>query len=573
MNNVEYGKCVPKTVIPTSLQSNLDNDNCTNAERRPVRADGEPRRRTSSRRRAPARASSAAATPASACRSASVRLHPAARHLAGRLRQRAQVRALHQPAHRPAHGRAGVPARKSAMRRGEQSSARDAARGHASRCMRAGSRSPTTAPRRSAAAARSPPRPTTRRRSSTTSPGWRGSAARACSSTATWCFDATSSSAPASIPTIAVGGDAVGRAAVSQGAQHRRAVLRAVRRRCRPTSGSTAGPSRSACSGRRRSAIAPTRSSVGGVPAPARYDLVQALPLVVFPTLAAAVRATVARHRPRAARRGRASSISTSVSFTDIGKGAVPQRRVPAVRLDQPAARRRARPPPRRSALMFRPLRWWSPSAPTCAGRSTSTPSGTVARRRRRRRCDARSIPAPATLLDATCRGWCASARASSSCRTTTSRSPTSSSTRTWESWSAAQGDGPQVQHPDAVAVPGHPPDDRRTTTTTPSRCALGGALQHRAAERACCRLRARRLLRLVGDRRRKDTRLDFDTLAKIGGDRSGSATRCTASPSTSRTRTCTSSIAIVTDGDIRPINGAAARRSRSTIRAIRCRR
>ncbi len=31
MNNVEYGKCVPKTVIPMSLQSNLDNDVCTNS--------------------------------------------------------------------------------------------------------------------------------------------------------------------------------------------------------------------------------------------------------------------------------------------------------------------------------------------------------------------------------------------------------------------------------------------------------------------------------------------------------------------------------------------------------------
>ena len=31
MNNVEYGKCVPKTVIPMSLQANLDNDVCTNA--------------------------------------------------------------------------------------------------------------------------------------------------------------------------------------------------------------------------------------------------------------------------------------------------------------------------------------------------------------------------------------------------------------------------------------------------------------------------------------------------------------------------------------------------------------
>jgi len=30
MNNVEYGKCVPKTIIPMSLQSNLSTDTCTN---------------------------------------------------------------------------------------------------------------------------------------------------------------------------------------------------------------------------------------------------------------------------------------------------------------------------------------------------------------------------------------------------------------------------------------------------------------------------------------------------------------------------------------------------------------
>jgi hypothetical protein len=30
MNNVQYGKCVPKTVIPSTLQSNLGTDKCTN---------------------------------------------------------------------------------------------------------------------------------------------------------------------------------------------------------------------------------------------------------------------------------------------------------------------------------------------------------------------------------------------------------------------------------------------------------------------------------------------------------------------------------------------------------------
>ena len=32
MNNVEYGKCVPKTVIPSALQSDLDNDKCDNKD-------------------------------------------------------------------------------------------------------------------------------------------------------------------------------------------------------------------------------------------------------------------------------------------------------------------------------------------------------------------------------------------------------------------------------------------------------------------------------------------------------------------------------------------------------------
>jgi len=32
MNNVPYGRCVPKTIIPMSLQSNLDDDTCANTE-------------------------------------------------------------------------------------------------------------------------------------------------------------------------------------------------------------------------------------------------------------------------------------------------------------------------------------------------------------------------------------------------------------------------------------------------------------------------------------------------------------------------------------------------------------
>jgi hypothetical protein len=30
MNNVQYGRCVPKTIIPMSLQANLDKDTCAN---------------------------------------------------------------------------------------------------------------------------------------------------------------------------------------------------------------------------------------------------------------------------------------------------------------------------------------------------------------------------------------------------------------------------------------------------------------------------------------------------------------------------------------------------------------
>src|SRR5437899_1708169 len=64
--------------------------------------------------------------------------------------------------------------------------------------------------------------------------------------------------------------------------------------------------------------------SVGGVPSPARYDLVQALPLVILPTASAAVRVTRWLDLGLALHVAVAKFDLTSVSFTDISKGLCP---------------------------------------------------------------------------------------------------------------------------------------------------------------------------------------------------------------------------------------------------------
>ncbi|HEX9100609.1 MAG TPA: hypothetical protein VF997_00325, partial [Polyangia bacterium] len=64
--------------------------------------------------------------------------------------------------------------------------------------------------------------------------------------------------------------------------------------------------------------------SVGGVPSPARYDLVQALPVVVLPTAAAAVRVARWLDLGVALHVAVAKLDLTSVSFADISKGVCP---------------------------------------------------------------------------------------------------------------------------------------------------------------------------------------------------------------------------------------------------------
>src|SRR5262249_28288054 len=64
--------------------------------------------------------------------------------------------------------------------------------------------------------------------------------------------------------------------------------------------------------------------SVGGVPSPARYDIVQALPLVIFPTAVVAVRVTRWLDLGVALHVAVAKLDLTSVSFTDISKSICP---------------------------------------------------------------------------------------------------------------------------------------------------------------------------------------------------------------------------------------------------------
>ena len=315
---------------------------------------------------------------------------------------------MQQPAHRPAHGRAGLPGDVIDDDEGSSHSGDVARRDASGVCGRARA---ARQRHRGAGARRRVHREGGRRDGAAIQRRRIGAAARHAPAPRRQPGDVDARfPARRRLPRSAVGGDAVGRA------------------RRFPRCTNTAGRSSRRSSASRRTlgldrwtfavgVYGPSSVgnrtyplSVGGVPSPARYDLVQALPLVVFPTAAAAVRATRWLDIGIALHVAVAKFDLTSVSFTDISKGVCPNpeyqpcdstNKLDDDRRDGDGVARRARAS---AALVGHRRQRARAGLPQHLGhRRGDRAVGAADDDRCRRRPRSRR----------TCRGWCASARAS----------------------------------------------------------------------------------------------------------------------------------------------------------------
>ncbi len=289
--------------------------------------------------------------------------------------------------------------------------------------------------------------------------------------------------------------------------------------------------------------------SVGGVPSPARYDLVQALPIVVLPTAAAAVRATRWLDVGVALHVAVAKLDLTSVSFTDISKGVCPNVEYQPCdstnKLSTTGATATAA-----LGLLVHPLRWWAVGV-NVRGPIYLDTSGTV-QATAPAALPMNIEPAPATF--STNLPWVVRAGTRIiKLRDDDFEVADLEFDATWENWSAAQGDGPKVSIPNLSLF-----QDIRPT------------IVHHYHDTFSLRLGASYNVALpagvlsfrVGGyydssaTDPKDTRLDFDTLPKIAATFGLGYS----------VRGFTFNLAyayvheldrVVTDGDIAPVNGA----------------
>ncbi|HEX6838041.1 MAG TPA: outer membrane protein transport protein [Polyangia bacterium] len=290
--------------------------------------------------------------------------------------------------------------------------------------------------------------------------------------------------------------------------------------------------------------------SVGGVPSPARYDLVQALPLLVLPTAAAAVRVTRWLDLGLALHVAVAKFDLTSVSFTDISKGLCPNAEYQPCdstnKLSTTGATATAA-----LGVMLHPLRWWAIGA-NVRGPIYLNTSGTV-------QATAPSAlpmqiePAPATF--STNLPWVVRVGTRIvKLRDDDFEVADLEFDATWEGWGAAQGDGPKVSIPAlSIFQDIHPTIVHHYHDTFSLR--LGASYN--------VALPAGTLSFRIGGyydssaTAAKDTRLDFDTLPKIaatfglGYSVHGFTLNLAYAYVHELDR-------VVTDGDIAPVNGAA---------------
>ncbi|MCU1281322.1 MAG: Long-chain fatty acid transport protein, partial [bacterium] len=290
--------------------------------------------------------------------------------------------------------------------------------------------------------------------------------------------------------------------------------------------------------------------SVGGVPSPARYDLVQALPLLVLPTASVAVRVARWLDLGVALHVAVAKFDLTSVSFTDISKGVCPNPEYQPCdstnKLTTTGATATAA-----LGVMLHPLRWWAiganvrgPVYLNTSGTVEATPPSAL---------PMKIDPAPATF--STNLPWVIRVGT----RVVKLRSDDFEVAdvefdATWENWSAAQGDGPHVNIPNLSLFSDiHPTIVHHYRDTFSLRL---GAAYNIALPAGALSIRVGGYYDSSATAS-KDTRLDFDTLAKLAG---------TVGLGYS-VRGFTINLAyayvhefdrVVTDGEIRPVNGAA---------------
>jgi len=290
--------------------------------------------------------------------------------------------------------------------------------------------------------------------------------------------------------------------------------------------------------------------SVGGVPSPARYDLVQALPLLVLPTAAAAVRVTRWLDLGLALHVAVAKFDLTSVSFTDISKGVCPNVEYQPCdstnKLSTTGATATAA-----LGVMLHPLRWWHVGV-NVRGPVYLTTSGTV-------QATAPSAvpmqidPAPATF--STNLPWVVRVGTRiAKLRADDFELADLELDATWENWSAAQGDGPKVNIPSlSIFQDIHPTIVHHYHDTFSLRL---GASYNAALPAGVLSFRVGGYYDSSATAP-KDTRLDFDTLPKIaatfglGYSVHGFTINVAYAYVHELDR-------VVTDGDIAPVNGAA---------------
>jgi long-subunit fatty acid transport protein len=289
--------------------------------------------------------------------------------------------------------------------------------------------------------------------------------------------------------------------------------------------------------------------SVGGLPSPARYDLVQALPTVILPTAAAAVRATRWLDIGLALHVAVAKFDLTSVSFTDISKGLCPNAEYQPCdstnKLSTTGATATAA-----LGLMLHPLPWWAIGA-NVRGPIYLNTSGTV------NATSPSAVPmpiAPAPASFSTNLPWTIRLGTRLIKLRGAFEVADLEVDATWENWSAAQGDGPKVSIPNLSLFSDiHPTIVHHYHDTFSVR--LGGAYNI-ALPAGVFTIRAGGYYDSSATAP-QDTRLDFDTLPKLAG---------TVGLGYSF-HGFTFNIAyayvyefdrVVTNGDIAPVNGAA---------------
>ena len=289
--------------------------------------------------------------------------------------------------------------------------------------------------------------------------------------------------------------------------------------------------------------------SVGGLPNPARYDVVQALPLLMLPTAAVAVRLARWLDLGVALHVAVARFDLTSVSFTDISKAVCPNPEYQPCdsvnKLTTTGATATGA-----LGLLVRPVRWWALGV-NVRGPIYLNTSGTV-NAQAPSALPMKIDPAPASFT--TNLPWVVRAGTRLIlARDSDFEVADLELDGTWENWGAAQADGPKVSIPALSLFQDiHPTIAHHYHDTFSLR--LGGAY-NLALPAGVLSFRLGAYYDSSATDAR-DTRLDFDTLTKIAVT-AGLGYAVKGFTLDFAYAYVYELDRLVTDGDIRPVNGA----------------